>query len=116
MTSVRGPNTSGFYASRGFTAQRDLRPDIVLRWTAPNGQIRWLVVECKLRKPGVEEAARQALIDLLAYRQAFDTTLSSAGTPFGLGVAWGQDLRPTAANIMLCTPDTLDEAVRQIVI
>lgn len=102
--------------SHGFAAQHELRPDIILRWTAPNGQIRWLLVECKLRKKGVEVAARQALTDLLSYRQAFDSTLSSAGTPFGLGVAWGQGLMPTASNIVLCTPDTLGTAVSEIVI
>jgi len=38
------------------------------------------------------------------------------GHPYGLGVAWGQGLNPDSeAEIALCTPDTLDEALRQIV-
>lgn len=113
---ARGSQYKQILMSHGFSGQHDLRPDIVVRWVTRDGQIRWLVVECKLRKAGVEEAARQALIDLLAYRQAFHTTLSGAGIPFGLGVAWGRELRPTATNIVLCTPDTLYEAVRQIII
>jgi hypothetical protein len=100
----------------GFSNLRPLRPDIVLRWTDPNGHIRWLVVECKLRRAGVEDASRAALADLLSYRRAFGATLTSAGTPYGLGVAWGEGLQPVEAEIALCTPDTLNEAVGQIVI
>jgi hypothetical protein len=104
-------------ASHDFPRRHDLRPDMALRWTDQHSQSRWLLVECKLSQSrGVGHAARQALADLLSYRRAFDTALASAATPYGLGVAWGQGLNPDSeAEIALCTPDTLDEALRQIV-
>jgi hypothetical protein len=104
-------------ASHEFPRRHDLRPDLALRWTDQHGQSRWLLVECKLSQSrGVRHAARQALADLLSYRRAFDTALASAATPYGLGVAWGQRLNPNSdAEIALCTPDTLDAALRQIV-
>ena len=49
-----------------------MRPDIVLQWTSPDGQQRWLLIECKLSQSGVNKAARQALSDLLAYRTDYD--------------------------------------------
>jgi hypothetical protein len=101
-------------AAHGFSGQRDLRPDIVLNWTDPGGHIRWLLIECKLYGT-VETAARQALADLLSYRRAFEPTLAGAGTPYGLGVAWGAELEPTSTKITLCTPDKLRQAVQRIV-
>ena len=104
-------------ASHGFSHQHGLRPDLVLRWERPNGSCRWLLIECKLSQSmGVGHAARQALADLLAYRRAFDHALSPGGQPYGLGVAWGEELTPaTGAEIALCTPDMLGEAIGQIV-
>ena len=103
-------------ASHGFT-QGGLRPDLVLRWTHPGGSRRWLLIECKLSQSmSVGHAARQALVDLLAYRRAFGRILSAGGQPYGLGVAWGQELTPAAgAEIALCTPDKLGKAIGQIV-
>ncbi len=55
-------------------------------------------------------------MDLLAYRRAFDHVLAPGGRPYGLGVAWGEELTPAAgAEIALCTPDKLGEAISQIV-
>jgi hypothetical protein len=100
--------------AHGFSGQHDPRPDIVLNWADRNGHTRWLVIECKLHRR-VEGGVRRALADLLSYRRAFDTTLAQAGTPCGLGVAWGEGLEPVGTEIMLCTPDKLDQAVRYIV-
>lgn len=64
----------------------------------------------------VRSMARDALADLLSYRPAFDPTLASAGSPQGLGIAWGLGLNPSSkAEVLLCTPDTLNEAMRQLV-
>lgn len=102
--------------SHGFTGTRQLRPDIVLQWTAPDGQQRWLLIECKLSQSGVNKAARQALSDLLAYRTDYDATLAATNGPHGLGVAWGSGLDPiTTSEVALCTPDTLPQALRQVV-
>jgi hypothetical protein len=73
---------------------------------------RWLVVEVKGVERAVDRSARAATLDLLAYRRAFDNALKSSAAPYGLGVAWGADLTPSAdAEIMLCSPDTLPEAL-----
>lgn len=101
--------------SHGFTGARQLRPDIILRWTAPGGQQRWLLIECKLSQSGVRHAARQALADLLTYRADYDATLAATKGPHGLGVAWGEGLNPiTTSEVVLCTPDTLTQALQQI--
>jgi hypothetical protein len=105
-------------AAHTFPRTRDLRPDMVLNWKDPEGHDRRLLIECKLsRSMGVGHAARQALADLLSYRRAFDTALANTSGPYGLGVAWGEDLHPTHnAEVVLCTPDTIGEAISQIVI
>lgn len=91
----------------------DLRPDLVLRWQDSTGGQRILIIECKLSQTGgVREGARKALFDLLAYRHAFDDGLSQAGRPYGLGVSWGAGLVPQLdQDVMLCTPDTIEEAL-----
>ena len=102
--------------SHGFTGTRQLRPDIILRWAAPGGGQRWLLIECKLSQSGVRHAARQALSDLLAYRADYDATLAATNGPHGLGVAWGEGLHPiSTSEVVLCTPDTLTQALQQIV-
>jgi hypothetical protein len=100
-----------------FPHQLPLRPDLVLEWTDQQGAVRHLMVECKLSQTrGVGHAARQALVDLLAYRQAFASLLDPEVSPYGLGVAWGEGLEPNhESEIVLCTRDTLQEAVSSIV-
>jgi hypothetical protein len=103
-------------AAHGFPRQQELRPDMILKWTDQEQQDRWLLIECKLRSMNVGAAARDALADLLSYRRTFDVALTSAGSPYGLGIAWGHGLQPANnAEVVLCTPDTLSEAIRQIV-
>jgi hypothetical protein len=104
--------------AHNFPRAHELRPDMVLKWKDPNGHDRWLLIECKLsRSMGVGHAARQALADLLSYRRAFDTALAESTGPYGVGVAWGEDLHPTpSAEVVLCTPDTISEAISQIVL
>jgi hypothetical protein len=88
-----------------------LRPDLVLRQTSEELD-RWLLVEMKGGVRGVDESARASLRDLLGYRTAFSAILGQQNGPYGLGIAWGAELRPSAkTNVMLCTPDCLTEAV-----
>jgi hypothetical protein len=104
-------------ASHSFPHRHELRPDVILRWTDPGHQLRWLIVECKLSQTGgAGHAARQSLADLLSYRRSFDPVLKAAGHPYGLGVAWGAGLSPADdAEVALCTPDTISEAITRIV-
>lgn len=93
---------------------RELRPDMIISWETPTHEKRQLFVECKLSEEGiVAKAARRAVFDLLAYRQAFrDDLKEQRGSPFGLGLAWGEDLEPDLdAEIMLATRDTLARAI-----
>jgi hypothetical protein len=94
----------------GFPQPGGLRPDMVLH-RATDGAERWLLVEVKLYGH-VQEGARAALQNLLAYRRAFDTGLANDEDVYGLGIAWGADLQPTPAEVMLCTPDTIAAAIR----
>lgn len=88
-----------------------LRPDLVLRRDTPTGP-SWLLVECKLSEKRVEQPARAALVDLLAYRRAFDASLAGQ-RQYGLGIVWGAELSPSpAAEVMLCTHDQIYPAVR----
>jgi hypothetical protein len=88
-----------------------LRPDLVLRRRHHNTD-HWVLVEVKGGTRPVEDSARAAAVDLLAYRAAFAPILSSTPEPYGLGIAWGSHLTPQDDHgIMLCTPDTLEQAV-----
>jgi hypothetical protein len=88
-----------------------LRPDLVLRYTA-NGTDRWLLIEMKGGTRSVEDSARAALQDLLAYRTAFSPILDQQGGIYGLGIAWGAELSPSVtSDVMLCTPECLGEAL-----
>jgi hypothetical protein len=92
-----------------------LRPDLVLHTTGGGGE-RWLMVEVKGGARPVEHAARAAAYDLLAYRTAFSSIFPRSEQPYGLGIAWGADLAPQAGSeIVLCTPDTLVEALQGLV-
>lgn len=93
-----------------------LRPDLVIK-VSRRDQARWLLVEVKGGERAGSHSARAAAYDLLAYRTAFASVLSEqAGHPYGLGIAWGADLQPNVAGeIVLCTPDTIREAISQLV-
>jgi hypothetical protein len=89
-----------------------LRPDLILRQST-RGNDRWLLSEMKGGARGVDESARAALRDLLAYRTAFSDVLSHQDGSYGLGIAWGADLSPSVkSNVMLCTPECLSQAVQ----
>jgi hypothetical protein len=95
----------------GFGQPSGLRPDLILR-RASGDRERWLLVEAKLYER-VQDGARAALQNLLAYRRAFDTGLTGESHIYGLGIAWGRDLHPAPAEVMLCTPNTLPTAIQQ---
>jgi hypothetical protein len=89
-----------------------LRPDLILKATR-GADTRWVIVEVKGLQREVQDSAREAIQNLMAYRWAFDATLSGQEGPYGLGVAWGADLTPRAGqDELLCTPDTIPEALR----
>jgi hypothetical protein len=95
-------------------AHAALRPDIVLRHHRHDSSTQWLLIEAKMgRSKGIADYARAALFDLLAYRTAFAARLTAQTSPFGLGVAWGSDLVPANAPIMLASPDRIDVAIVQ---
>jgi hypothetical protein len=93
----------------GFTHVIGLRPDMILR-RATDDRERWLLIEVKLYDQ-VQDGARAALQNLLAYRRAFDARLEGSDGVYGLGISWGADLQPKPAEIMLCTPDTIPAAI-----
>jgi hypothetical protein len=57
------------------------------------GREHWLVVEVKLYAH-VQDGARAALQNLLAYRRAFDTGLASNSGAYGLGIGWALIRKP----------------------
>lgn len=98
--------------AHSFARVYPLRPDLVLHRRGPDGE-RWVLVEAKQRgDASVGSAARDALLDLLGYRRDLETALAGCGEPYGLGYVWGAELRPEAGSeVVLCTPDTLGEAL-----
>ncbi len=89
-----------------------LRPDLVLRHKPADGPARWLMVEVKSGIGEGRTLARSTARDLLMYRRAFDAALAGQEGLFGIGYAWGAELRPRQdGGIALCTPDTLAEAL-----
>jgi hypothetical protein len=91
-------------------ARAPLRPDLVLHRPERANQ-QWLLIEAKGGERRVERSARAAVLDLLAYRRAYDPVLSQAHQ-YGLGVAFGADLAPNAdSEIAITTPDHLTSAL-----
>lgn len=87
-------------------------PDMVLKLSRKNDQ-RWILVEVKGVKRPVADSARAATHDLLAYRRAFEPVLGTQPPPYGLGIAWGAALSPSdVSEVMLCSPDTVGDALR----
>jgi hypothetical protein len=92
-----------------------LRPDLVLRRSG-SGPARWLLVEVKGgERRTIEDSARAALRDLLAYRAAFTDALADGPTPYGLGIAWGAELEPSIEDdVMLCSPELIGQALEVV--
>jgi hypothetical protein len=89
-----------------------LIPDAVIRHARASG-VRWLLIEMKGGAGGVPQLARRALLDLLGYRRALDPILNESPAPYGLGIAWGEDLEHAeGTEVLLATPDTLGRALR----
>lgn len=89
----------------------ELVPDIVVR-ERHGRNVRWLIMEMKMSFSGpLQKTARRAVSTLLAYRQAFGPVLSLTTAPYGIGIVWGEGLRPSPSDIVLCTPDRIDEAL-----
>lgn len=106
----RGSRYAKVQAAHGITIGV-LRPDLVLR-LVEEGQERWLIVEVKGGHRPIEESARAAAYDLLAYRRAFGAVLHEDGRPYGLGICWGAELEPYSNNeIILTSPDVLPKAL-----
>lgn len=90
------------------------KPDIVLRRKSL-GPNQWLVIEIKGGKYEVARYAVAALQDLLAYRRSFEPALSQS-TRYGVGIAFGRALQPDLdAEVALCTPDTLPQALEPFI-
>jgi hypothetical protein len=90
-----------------------LRPDLVVCHRRGDA-VRWVLIEVKSGVSGVETLARSTVKDLLLYRRAYEALGRQHGV-FGIGYAWGGELRPAAGgDIVLCTPDTLGEALAAV--
>jgi hypothetical protein len=112
FTGSSSPVSSGRRGHNGaaWPTQKLLRRSDQCVRMMPDVGISGLLTRCR---PGL--TARQALADLLTYRADYDTTLAATNGPHGLGVAWGESLHPTSTSeIVLCTPDTLPQALQQI--
>jgi hypothetical protein len=65
-------------------------------------------VECKIYSAGMSAAQSNAVRDLLAYRRDWDRILRNQSGIYGLGVVWGQGLKPVdSGEIALCSHDEL---------
>jgi hypothetical protein len=101
--------------THGFSAIGGLIPDLVMRVESATNP-RWILVEVKgLHRP-VQDSARAAVQDLLAYRRAFSPMLDRQSGAYGVGVAWGEQLKPSgSAEILLCSPDTITDALERVI-
>ncbi len=87
-----------------------LIPDLVLHRPSRDAS-PWLLVEVKGGHRRVEHSARAALLDLLAYRRAFEPALARCHH-YGLGIAFGAQLDPDpGSEIALATPDAISDAL-----
>ena len=88
-----------------------LRPDFVIH-TQKQDTERFLLIEVKGVERPVDESARAAIFDLLAYRRAFDGALAGQAGCYGLGIAWGECLDAAAeSEIAVCSPDRIEKAL-----
>jgi hypothetical protein len=96
---------------QGFAGIGGLIPDMVLKVLGTSGK-RWILIEVKGLHRSVADSARAATRDLLAYRRAFEPVLSRQALPYGIGIAWGENLHPhDGSEVMLCSPDTITESL-----
>src|SRR5262249_884576 len=93
-----------------FASVGGLIPDLVIR-VRDQDSTQWVLIEAKGIERSVDNSAREALSDLLAYRRAFDEVLSPTSQPYAIAVGWGPQLEPTHDEIVLCPPDTLPSAL-----
>jgi hypothetical protein len=94
-----------------FAFARHLVPDLVLRVKTGDKE-QWVLVEVKGIERSVEDSARAAINDLLAYRRAFEPVLGKQTDAYGIGIAWGAELEPKGTDeIVLCSPDTIPGAL-----
>ena len=91
--------------AHGISFPGALRPDLTLRLARPGGRPRWFFVEVKGGAVPVPVLARRAARDLLGYRRAFDRVFDDPGLAYGLGMVWGEGLRPHTSEVSLCTPE-----------
>jgi hypothetical protein len=75
------------------------------------GDQQWLLIEVKGGERAVQHSARAALLDLLAYRRAYEPSLSNSHQ-YGVGIAFGAELSPSRhTEVAITTPDNLKEAL-----
>jgi hypothetical protein len=98
--------------NHSFIAIGGLIPDLVLRIKTPSAT-RLVMLEVKWGvQRDVAQLARAALSDLMGYRRAFNKSLSDQSGPYGIGYVWGEGLLPASdSEVLLCTPDTLEDAL-----
>lgn len=107
------PNRYGQVLTEHGLPTGPLRPDLVLDRELAGHRRRVAVVEVKYR-PRAADAARSALLDLLAYRQVYQDPMVDLSL---IGVGWGAELQPhTGSEFMLCTPDNVGTTLGAIVV
>jgi hypothetical protein len=114
--STPKPLTTGSLYGQALRAhglpQSALRPDVTLRHTTADGRRNWLLVEAKMgTRRDLAGSARAALLDLLAYRRAYENALAPQAGAYGLGLAWGRGMSPANNEVMLATPDRITESM-----
>lgn len=90
-------------------------PDFVFRVSEEGKNPTWILGEVKGVESPVQDLARSAIRDLLAYRRAFDPVLQEQEGIYGLAIVWGAEVQPSVdSEIAVCTPDTLRTALEKV--
>jgi hypothetical protein len=63
-----------------------LRSDMVIEVAGSDIATRWIMIDVMGVERGVRDSAREAMQNLLAYRQAFDLTLAGQDGVYGIGI------------------------------
>lgn len=109
---AQGSRYGAIQRAHDFAGVGGLRPDLVAEVRAPSGEVRWLLIEVKGVEGPAAGSARAAILDLLAYRRAFEAVLADQPGIYGIGIAWGEAVRPgPQAEVLVCSPDTLKDAL-----